>query len=137
MERVVQRDSTLDENVVQQEAEAAIEAFTNGGDPYSTTLSFTYRQLNGLTYLVLARAYIVSMAISSTSSSKWAAGIVSMDSTAGSSKSPAAIEALINEANRLLGVSLSYVLLLKEIEVAGGYKRLAGVDLSRSIYELQ
>lgn len=138
VQRMLLRDSSLDEAVAAQEAEAAISDYYNVVD--TTTLdpsTISPKILSGLTNLALARSYI-SKQITQTTGTKWAAGIVSMDTTnAVSTKSAEAIKALIDLANRDLGRNFSVILLIEEVAVAGGMKQLQGVDLSRSIYEIQ
>jgi hypothetical protein len=135
--RMMLRDPSLDEVIAGQEAEAAISDYYNVLDPYSvdpTTVS--PQKMSGLTNLALARAYL-SRTITSSQANKWAAGIVSMDTSSGSSQSTDTIKKLIDLANYDLGLNYSIVLLMQEVEVAGGYKRLVAADLSRSIIEVQ
>lgn len=136
--RMLLRDSAFNENIAAQEAEAVVSEYFKVVDPYTvdpTTVSA--KVMSGLTNLALARAYLTLAITASSSANKWSAGIVSMDTSTSTGKTPDALKALIEMANRDLGQSYSVVLLLKEIEVAGGYRRLAGVDLTRAIYELQ
>ena len=122
VKRVMERDSTLDRRVVVQEAEAVIESFF-GSDPYSPTLTATYRQLSGLTYLVLARSAIATAVISSTSGSSNVAsatlGLVSFRNEAGTAsavtKAQEDVKALLDLANMYLGISTSFVMQLEEI----------------------
>jgi hypothetical protein len=138
VQRMLLRDSSLDEAIAAQEAEAAISDYfvvvdTSTIDP--TTVS--PKVLSGLTNLALARTYITKQ-ITSSATGRWTAGIVSMDnSSANSAKSAETIKALIDLANRDLGRNFSVVLLLKEVTVAGGMKQLQGVDLSRLLLEVQ
>lgn len=138
VQRMLLRDSSLDETIAAQEAEAAISDYfavvdTSTIDP--TTVS--PKILSGLTNLALARSYITKQ-ITSSATNKWVAGIVSMDnSSSNSAKSTETIKALIDLANRDLGRNFSVILLLKEVAVAGGMKQLKSVDLSRLLMEIQ
>lgn len=115
--RVLERDGSLDLRVVTQEAEAAIEQYL-GVDPYTTydQASFTYRTLTGLTYATLARAQITNLVVSTGEG--YTAGLVSQKSDSGGA-SRDNIEWLIAEANKLLGLSLSFVMLLQDIDPTG------------------
>ena len=135
--RVMQRDPTVSVNIATQEAEAAISKYFNVVDPFSidpATVSPSI--LSGLTNLTLVRSYLTRIITSSGSSSKWTAGIVSMDDSSQTKGQVANIEALMKLANADLGLQYSVVLLMEEITVAGHYKRLVGADLSRTIIEL-
>lgn len=143
--RVLLRDPTLNKIIVGQEAESAISIYYNTSDPYSIPVdSVSPLVMSGLTYLTMARCYIVrvSTQASSGAANKWTTGLVSMD-TSVSSASVAApwdnIENLMKLANIELGRNYSVILLAEEIGVAGGYKiskgklttSLMGIDLSR------
>lgn len=114
--RVRERDASLDERVVTQEAEGAIQlAFGNDVDPYDPTLVVSYRQLNGLTYLVMARAYTVQAVTTAGGAIDSATmGLVSFKNTSGA-KSTIDVGALIDMANRELGIGTSFVLQLEDI----------------------
>lgn len=108
IERVLQRDGSIDENVARQEAEAAIEQWAGSTfDPYSTDYDVSYTQLNGLVYLTMARCYIFSSASGATESATL--GMVSMRSSS-TTASNANTDALINLANLALGLNTSRVL---------------------------
>jgi hypothetical protein len=117
--RVLERDRTLDRRVVSQEAEAAIQqALGENVDPYDPTLvtSISYRKLGGLVYLTMARSYIVA-ALSTTSEAVSSAtmGLVSFKQSSGTNVSRD-VESLIDLANRELGISASFVMILADIE---------------------
>lgn len=137
--RMQLRDTSLNEIIATQEAEAAISDYYSVLDPYTIDPSaVSPRILSGLTNYALARSYMATLVTSGTSANKWAAGIVSMDQSSGTgTRSTDLAKQLLDLANYDLGRSFSYKLLMKEIEVAGGFKRLAGVDLTRSIIEIQ
>jgi hypothetical protein len=138
VQRVLLRDSSLDEVIATQEAEAVVAEYFNVVDPYSVLPTVSPKILRGLTNMTLVRTYLSSIITSTGAGSgeKWSAGIVSMDTSVSSTKQLNDMQALLKMANDDLGLNQSIVLLIKEIEVAGGYKRLQGVDLTRSIYEL-
>lgn len=135
--RVMQRDASVSVNIATQEAEAAISKYFNVIDPFSVNpATVSPSVLSGLVNLTLVRSYLTRIITASGSSSKWVAGIVSMDDSSNTKGQVANIEALLRLANADLGLQYSVVLLMKEITVAGGYKRLVASDLSRSIIEL-
>lgn len=122
--RVMLRDPLADENITTQEAEAVIEEVFNT-DPYLVDpATVTYKQRSGITYLVLARVYLSSLAtaIGSSSTDSYTAGLVSQN--AGTNQTQVSsglsnIEQLIKWANQDLGLNYSVVLLLEAIDVAG------------------
>lgn len=137
IDRLMLRDASLNENIIAQEAESAISEYFNVDDPLTidpTTVS--PRILSGLTFMALARAYIARM-VTASQANKWAAGIVSMDTSTGTKTSWDNIDRLIEMANRELGRNYSTILFLKEISVANGMLTLKSVDVSRSIIEIQ
>jgi hypothetical protein len=135
--RAMLRDATINEEVAVQEAEAAISDYYNTIDPYSiNVLTVSPKIKSGLTNLTLARSYITK-AITTSNKNKWVAGLVSLDNSSGSAGiSTQTVQALIDLANKDLGRSLSFKLLLEEVEVAGGFKQIVAADLSRTIIEI-
>lgn len=113
VKRVLQRDRTLDQRIVSQEAEAVIERYM-GVDPYTTysPALYTYNQLSGLTYLVLARSMIVR-SIQSSEMQSATMGLVSFKAGT-SSAFQKDVQALIDMANKYLGVATSVVLTLDD-----------------------
>lgn len=114
--RVLERDSSLDEAVVTQEAEGAIQyVLGDDVDPYDAAVSVSYRKLNGLVYLVLARALTVR-AISTSSGNIDSAtmGLVSFKTVSGA-KQTVDVQSLIDIANKELGIGTSFVLQLADI----------------------
>lgn len=112
VDRVRQRDRSLDIGVVTHEAEGVIERYLFG-DPYDPTLTATYSQLNGLTYLVLARVYI-AQAVQAGDVESATLGLVSMRSSSGSS-AKVNIQELVDLANDALGISTSVILQLEDM----------------------
>ena len=136
MDRVILRDPSLDPLVVGQEAEAAVCWYFGVDDPYSVDPSQATPQiLSGLTMLTLARCYVINL-ISQGTTTKWQAGLVSMDQSSSTKQAWDAIEKMILFANRELGRNYSAVLMLEEIAVGGGYKQLKVYDVSRLMIEL-
>lgn len=121
IERVMQRDGTLEEGVVAQEAEGAIEGFT-GKNPYTASLSATYKELNGLVLLTLYRASLARViqeaAASSLGADSWTIGLLSAKSQVASSSSAAssqaALDKLLELAQEELGLNASIILQLAQ-----------------------
>jgi hypothetical protein len=137
VDRMMLRDPTLNENIAVQEAEAVISFYFNVLDPYTVDpATVTPSQLSGLTMLALARCYVVNM-LTVGQTQSYTAGLIQQN-TGSVTKQQGNIDGLITMANRLLGISTSFVALIEEIAVAGGdYKKLVAVDLSRTIIEVQ
>lgn len=139
--RVLLRDSSLNEAIVAQEAEVAVSEFFKTQDPLSIPLQgVPLKTLSGLTYYTMARSYISkAVEVTSVSGGKWIAGLVSLDTSSSSTKTSYwdNIAQLLKAANLELGRSYSVILLLKEIQVAGGYSQIVAEDLSRTIIEVQ
>ena len=140
VERALLRDPTIDENVAAQEAEAIVEMFYPGRVVREVQPNeATFNQLSGMTLLLMARVYTMSLlSVSSSSTEDFTAGLVSMKSGSATAvkKDLNAIRDLIAAANAILGISYSVKLLMEEIEVGGGYRQLQGVDLTRLLLEV-
>jgi hypothetical protein len=138
MDRVILRDPAVNPTIAGQEAEATVSEYFGVEDPYSVDPSEgTPAILSGLTLLALARAYVLRLISTTISGQKWTAGLVSMD--AGSSTSTtswAAIDRMIDLANKELGRGYSRIGIMSEITVGGGYRQLKSFDVSRAIIEL-
>lgn len=135
--RIMLRDSSVNEEVAVQEAEAVVADYFGVLDPYSVDPATVSPKIkSGLSNLALARSYITK-AITSSQSNKWVAGLVSLDSSSGKGVTTDVVKSLIELANYDLGRNFSIVLMLKELEVAGGNKQIVAADLSRSIIEVQ
>jgi hypothetical protein len=135
-ERVLLRDSSLDENVVAQEAEAV----ANDVAPAAVLAEdVSVKVMSGMVMLTLARVALIGLLRSSSVSGlDFTAGIVSIKNSAATGKNNLeTIEGIIRLANSYLGRSFSVILLVKEIETAGGYTQLVGADLSRTIVEFE
>lgn len=134
--RMLLREPTLDEAIALQEAEAAVSDYYNTIDPYSIDPSTVSPRIkSGLTNYALARSYITK-AITQADRKQWVAGLVSLNTASGSAITPDVVKALLDLANRDLGRSMSFKLVLKEIEVAGGFTQIVAQDISRSIIEV-
>lgn len=134
-DRMILRDPALNEIIAAEEAEGAISDYYGTIDPFSVDpATVSPYILSGLTMLALARAYIVTALTTSTTQS-YTAGLVQQ--TSGSAtKQQQNIEGFLNLANRMLGRNYSFVALMEELEVAGGFRQLVGVDVTRGIIEI-
>lgn len=118
MTRVLQRDASLNEAIVVQSAEFVIATFMHVADPYDLMAgSASYKKLEGLTLLTLARSMIQTVA-SGGSSDSYTAGLVSQKAST-TIAGIDLIEWLTKEANKLLGISNSLVMLLEDIDPIG------------------
>jgi hypothetical protein len=125
IERVIQRDGSLNEGIVSQEAEGVIESYF-GQDPYDPELTTNYKKLNGLVLMTLYRSQLVRMLSTTTSMAasgpmeSFTIGLVSAKSGTGSSTSSAtsrsedALSKLLDLAWKELEVPLSIILQLAE-----------------------
>jgi len=138
IERVIQRDMTLNEGIVSQEAEGVIETYF-GQNPYDPLLTATYKQLNGLVLMTLYRSSLVRMitAVSSTSggpTDSFTIGLVSAKSGASTTStitsSEKALGILLDLAYKELEIPLSLILELAEPKCSVG---LTSYDHSRLI----
>lgn len=109
VERVLQRDPSLDEAIVRQEAEAAVQVVYGLVDPYSIAQAASYKQLNGLVYLTMACCYVFEQ---TTNNESVTIGLVSLKENTTSAKN---IDALIDMANDALGISTSRVLQMVDV----------------------
>lgn len=143
IDRVLLRDSTLDENIVAQEAEAVLSSYYGVNDPYTLPSGYANPAvMSGLTLLTMAHVYLFKIATTTSTGTvqKFTAGLVSMDQGSSASTSQqklSDIEDLIRMANISLGTHHSVIGLLKEIEVADGVRQIVGVDLTRLIVEIE
>lgn len=117
--RVQQRDPFITTSVIAQEAEAAITSYTSF-DPYDEydPVLHGYDVLTGLTYIVLARSMLFGNL--GGASDSYTAGLVSEKSSSGDNGlNMNAIDRLIKEANKMLGISLTVVMLMEDIDPVG------------------
>ena len=124
--RVLIRSPLLDENVVQQEAEAVIEDVLSGVDPYTVDRSsVTFKQKSGITFLTMARALLSSVLVSSTATQSYTAGLISQNLGTSSQQQQSLknIEQMIEWANRDLGLNNSLIMEIQRVCVAGGWWR--------------
>lgn len=132
VQRVLLRDSTLNEQIVTQEALAVIEQYFNA-DPLSINLaSVSYQVQSGLTLMTMVRAYIFASSISSDTSD-YVAGLVSQKQ---SSTSKVDLDKLLSQANMFLGTNFSVVMVMEDLEIAGGLAQQVTVDQTRLIVEI-
>jgi hypothetical protein len=123
--RVMQRDSTLDENVIFQETEAVVEDYFDV-DPYSLDVSYAnYKTITGLTYLVLARSLITTQITQAAAANfdSVTLGLVSIKSGSTSSQQQTNLrnylDQLLELANTNLGINTSVILQMEAIQVGG------------------
>lgn len=118
VQRVMLRDASLDENIVTQSAEFVISQVKNTENPADPGLILTIKEREAITLLTLARASIQTFILSSESES-YTAGLVSQKSDLGKNDLEKMIGYLTKEANRLLGISNSFVMVLEDIDPTG------------------
>lgn len=119
--RVLLRDVTLDEQIVTQISEWVVGRVFKVDDPYSVTIVPSLRQMEGMTLLALARAHVHSMMQSASSSDSYTAGLVSQKSDSGKQTSNLRdlIKMLTDEANILLGINNSFVMVMEDFDPTG------------------
>ena len=127
IERTMQRDPTLNESIVSQEAEGVVETFFNA-DPYDPTLEASYKELNGLVLMTLYRSQLVRMLTVQASSvsgggdvDSFTIGLVSAKSgtsvatsSSQTMQGEAALDKILELAMSELGLPLSVILQLAE-----------------------
>lgn len=120
IDRVRDRDASLRERVVAQEAEGTIQyVLGENVDPYDPSLSVTYRQMNGLVYLVMARSYVQQAVTTNSGALEQATmGLVSFRNSTSASSRQVDVSALIDMANRDLGIATSVIMQLEDMEFA-------------------
>jgi hypothetical protein len=135
--RVLNRNPTADERVVTDVAEWVVSKVLKTADPYDASLTATYNQLEGMTLLALARTMIHTL-VSNSQSDSYTAGLVSQKSSSGSTADTDMIAYLLAEANKILGVSFSVVMLLEDIDPTGlGNVSVLGIDQSRLLLSIE
>lgn len=136
--RVMQRDPTSDERIVTQEAEWVVSRVMKTANPYDPLLDPTYDQLEGMTLLALARTMVHSLVVTSQQSASYTAGLVSEKAASGSTTATTAIDYLLNEANKVLGLNLTMIMLLEDIDPIGiGTVSGVDVDISRLLVTIE
>lgn len=132
VDQVKLRLPTVDSNIILTEALAAVETLFPAEDAAAVLRdTATYRQRSGL--VMLAQA-LSMMAVTTTSASQWTAGLVGMRTDVAITEKQ--VDRLISEAAKRMGISYSTILQLAETEVAGGFKTLAAIDMTRLIVEI-
>jgi hypothetical protein len=130
-DRVLQRESTANADVVMQEAEAIAEQFFEK-DPYTVELPVSYRVLTGLTYLTLAA--VISGQVIQAGGGSFTAGLVSMKVDNGTKL--ADLKAMVTQGMKYLGLSVSRVAQMKPVCIAGGMSEVVEFDLSRLVIDV-
>ncbi len=138
VERVLVRDNTLDEQVVLAETEALLERYF-GVDPYTIENSDVgYATKNSLAKIVQAKSMYSALMTGSTVGDSWTAGLVSMKSSSSTSGNALAIiDHLLKEAARELGLGVSIVAHMANLEIAGGFSQIVSADISRLQIEVE
>jgi hypothetical protein len=117
-ERVLQRGVSASESVVIQETEAVAERFFKV-DPYTVDLTtVTYATLTGLSYMVLARLVMLSIAEGGGGES-YTAGLVSQKSSMNAKDVDSVLKTLIAEASTYLNIPSLIVMELADIDPTG------------------
>jgi hypothetical protein len=118
-EMVLLRDPALNENIVAQEAAAAIEMVFRVSNPFSLPAGYgTYSQRIGLVYMIMARSYI-STVVRQSQSDSYQAGLVSQKASSSTKVTTDTIRWLLDQANALLGTGYTLVMLLEDIDPTG------------------
>lgn len=125
--RVLLRDSSVNEQVAFEEAEAVVEEIYGTVNPDPSTV--TRKKMSGMTLLTLARVQLSELARSGSISS-WSAGLVSMKS-GDFTQGIKSVRELILEASRLLGMNTSVIAQFALPEIAGGLAEVVMADISR------
>jgi hypothetical protein len=133
--RVMLRDPTMNENVVMQEALAVIELYFKENPTAIPLSEASYAELSGLTLLTMARCYIVSTA-TQTSTDDYTSGLVSQKSGSATKSGGIDLEALLAQANAFLGTNYSVVMVMEDVEIAGGMVGTTTMDQTRLIVEI-
>lgn len=133
VKRVIERDFDFgfDVSVIAQEAEVAISTkFGADTDPYDPTLTVTAKEMAGLVYLTIARAYAFQI-MKEGSEGNYTAGLVSQRSDTGKTRMDQ-VDWFVREANKLLGLNVSAVMLLEDCDPIGiGVTSAIDYDQSR------
>jgi hypothetical protein len=132
--RVMMRDSTINENIIYDEALAVLERFFPAGTDLRAIpiQDASEQEKSGLALLTQARCYIFDV---SEGEEEYTVGLVSQKKR--NSRSFDLIKMLLSRAESDLGLSFSAILQMAEVEVAGGVLTDATVDRSRLLIELQ
>ncbi len=132
VDRVLLRNSALNETIVTQEAQAVVSEIMMTQDPMSVMVEdATYVQLRGMVNLTLARSLVATYLASGGTVSKFTAGLVSLQAGTTTADPTKAIKALIDAAAADLNLNYSVVLLLADVNDNCSRGRVA-VDLTRT-----
>lgn len=136
VQRVLARDSSLDERIVDEEAQAVVCDYFNVDDP-ALAPDPNPKELRGLTSMTMARVYISNL-IAEGQSESYTAGLVSQRAETSTNKSLDLIKYLLGQANQDLGTSTTYIMLLEDVDPTGlNTRSTIDVDESRLIVEIQ
>lgn len=116
VERVMLSDPEIPEIIATQVAEMVVSVVKGTENPYDSTLTATYRQLEGMTLYALARAKMRLLMAGQGDS--YTAGLVSQKS-GGTADVMKLIEYLLGQVNTILGLHVSIVMLLEDVDPTG------------------
>lgn len=132
--RIMLLDPSINESVLLQQAEDVVGQYFNTEDPLLVTPSqATSRQKSGLTFLTMARYRLLSL---SNATASWTAGLVSMKS-ADTTETLKAINEMVKQAERMLGLGYSVVAQMVLPEIVGGLSQIVSADISRLQIEVE
>lgn len=138
VDRVLLRNSALNETIVTQEAQAVVSEIMMTQDPMSVLVGdATYVQLRGMTNLTLARSLIATYLASGGTVSKFTAGLVSLQAGTTTADPTKAIDALIKSAGDDLNLNYSVILLLKDVNTGMCSPSRVAVDLTRTTIDYE
>ncbi len=129
--RVMLRDPSLNEAVVAQQAEWIVSMVFNTQDVYNVDPdTVTLAQYEGMTMLIMGRTYAASIYTSSTGGS-YTAGLVAEKSDSSVQTSTDAIQYLIDQANALLGLNYSIIMMMPDFDPTG-IGSTSGVEMDQT-----
>lgn len=131
--RVMVRDSSINENIIHDEALAVMEAFFPAGTDVRQvqTTEASYQEQSGLTLLTQARCYLFAI---SEGEEEYTVGLVSQKLK--NTRSLDFVQQLLRMAQNQLGLSYSTILQMTEVPVGAGSIASGQIDISRLLVEV-
>lgn len=129
--RVLLSNPSLREAVVVQSAEYVISTYMNTQNPYDSTLTASYRQLEGMTLITQARAEMRSLIENTVDEADFTAGLVAMKAQINTTDRVGLISELLKEGLRVLGLGIGIVAQMETLEIAQGFAVRCIPDQSR------
>jgi hypothetical protein len=134
VQRVMLRDPNLNEEIVRQEAEAALAEYYGVTDVSTIDPSTVPPQIwTGLALYALVRSYLFADLTGASSGESYTAGLVSQKSDSSTAKRD--LTAWLKEANKILGRDYSILMVMEELDYAGN--TVVAIDQTRLIYEIE